>query len=211
MQGVIDSLMKTRTFCKKNYNMFDDTFEFHENCFEMLSNAASLALDLLNFYKKIWSVPLIDVTKEQAKMLQKQNRDKVNEITRWAFVSVVSSVEFSSKQLISRILEGPLSTLKKEKRLYLSKIFRVSKEYGILNSQTYNEWTAIIGIRNNMVHNNAIAEYTADYHVFDVHVSFVEGQMIQGNLLFFSKMIYFVATNIKDWIHAFINTHRLTT
>ena len=207
MLEVIDSLHKTRDFCKDNSGVLDDRFAFHENCFHMIANATTLAIELLNYYKEAWTRPMPRVTTEKAELILKQRTDKVNEITRWAFIAAVSSAEFSSKILVKRAQKGPLKSLSRRKRLYLSQIMDASNRNGIIDSTSHDEWAAILKIRNNLVHNNAIADHTRSYSVSGVAVSFIEGQMLQGNLLFFSHMIHFLALNLHGWLRSFLETH----
>lgn len=208
MLEVIDSLHMTRNFCKENTGLFDDRFEFHENCFQMMANAATLAIELLSFYKEVWMKPITGVNVEKAKEIQKQNWDKTNEITRWAFIAAVSGVEFSLKTIIRRIGRGPLKDLRK-KRLRLSGIIGKCNKYGLLAPASFDEWTALRKIRNNMVHNNAIADYDAEYTVSGVNVSFVKNQMIQGNLLFFSHLLSCLAKNAQHLVHSIFGRHQL--
>ncbi len=209
MLEVIDSLYMTRNFCKENADLFDNRFEFHENCFHMMANAATLAIELLSFYKEVWMKPITGASEEQAEKIQKQNWDKTNEITRWAFIAAVSGVEFSLKTIIRKIDRGPLKALIRKKRLNLSIIIEKCNKHRLIDQASYDEWTPLRMIRNNMVHNNAIADYDAEYNVSGVRVSFVENQMIQGNLLFFSHMISCLARHTQHLIQSIFERHQL--
>jgi hypothetical protein len=155
----------------------------------MMANAATLAIELLSFYKEVWMKPIIGASAEQVEKIQKQNWDKINEITRWAFIAAVSAVEFSLKTIVRKMDQGPLKALIRMKRLNLNTIIERCKKHRIIDQASFDEWTSLRMIRNNMVHNNAIADFDAEFNVSGVKVSFVENQMIQGNLLFFSHMI----------------------
>ncbi len=207
MLEVIDSLTKTRDFCKASWGMFNDALPAYENTFRSMWNAIVITLELLECYKKQWSKPLVGKTKEEVERIQGQNWDRVNQITKWAFISTVSSIEYSSKMLIQSAHKGPLKPLAKKKRVYLREIINHSKESSVIDDATHKQWIVLLKLRNLSVHNATFAEETGDYTVRDLLIQFRDGEMLQGNLMFFSNMIDSIVHFFKRWLEVFLNRH----
>ena len=182
----------------------------YENTFRSIWNSLVLTVELLDCYKRQWSSEsLSGKTPGEIKGLQDQRWDRVNQISKWAFISIVSSIEYSSKMLIQKSNTGPLKRLDKKKRLYLSEIINHSKKSSMIDDDTHKQWIILLKLRNLSVHNATFAEETGDYRVRDVLIQFREGEMLQGNLMFFSNMIDSIVHFFKRWLEVFLNKHEI--
>jgi hypothetical protein len=143
MLEVIASLKETIEFCKVNWSLFGESLPGYQNTFRSIWNALALTVELLECYKKQWSSrPLHGRTPGEIHRIQSQNWDRVNQISKWAFVSAVSSIEYSSKLLIKRASSGPLKLLGESKRVYLSEIINHSKKNSMVDDDTHAQWSA---------------------------------------------------------------------
>ncbi len=210
MLEVLSSLAETRNYCKANWDLFDETLPVYENTFRSIWNTLVLTVESLECYKKQWSTEsLTGKTPGDIKRLQDQRWDRVTQISKWAFISTVSSIEYSLKMLIQRAQNGPLKPLAKRKRVYLREIINHSKKSSMIDDDTHKQWIILLKLRNLSVHNATFAEETGDYRVRDVLIQFREGEMLQGNLMFFSNMIDSIVHFFKRWLEVFLNKHEI--
>ena len=210
MLEVIASLIETRNYCKANWNLFDESLLAYENTFRSVWNALVLTVELLECYKKQWSSrPTKAKTLGEIQQIQTQNWDRVNQISKWAFISTVSNIEYSMKLLIRRAQNGPLKPLAKRKRVNLREIINHSKKSAMIDDDSHKQWIILLKLRNLSVHNATFAEETGDYRVRDVLIQFRDGEMLQGNLMFFSNMIDSIVHFFKRWLEVFLNKHEI--
>jgi hypothetical protein len=154
---------------------------------------------------------LVGKTPGYVKRLQDQRWDRVTQISKWTFISIVSSIEYSSKILIQKSETGALKPLAKRKRLTLREIINHSKKSSLIDDDAHKQWMVLLKLRNLSVHNATFAEETGDYTVGDVSIQFKKGEMLQGNLLFFSSMIDSIVHFFKNWLDVFLDRHEFIT
>jgi len=176
------------------------------NCFDMIYNAATLTLELLNHYFDIWkrTAP----RSISAEELKKDNVERVFEITKWAFISALSSVEYTSKEMLRMVSDNSFEYLRARiqsgKWVYLSQIIERSKEIEFIDEEQYKTWRALIHVRNAVVHNNAIADADVEYKIDNLEITFVKGECLRGKLDFFIRLLEVTVDQQHEWLRALL-------
>ena len=172
-------------------------------CFGMIFNHATLTLELLDHYYRIWRKPTIITTRdiEDLERSKKENAERCILITKWLFIDSISSIEFSMKESI-KLCPNTLFK-KKGKRVYLSSIVKKSKSIHLMGNDSIKAWNLILRVRNLVVHNNAIADQNGQYQIKDITISLIEGKMMKGKLDFFVKLTDMAVDEYYSWLKAF--------
>lgn len=76
------------------------------------------------------------------------------------------------------------------------------KERECISGEVYSNWVTLIGIRNLVVHNNAIADEDKVLRVGDIETRLKEGQMLKGELGFFVKLIDYAIESYRHMLEA---------
>jgi hypothetical protein len=135
------------------------------NAFNMVFNHTTITLELLNYYYRIWSRAPPGVGEEEIERMKKENAERVLEVTKWAFVFSLSSMEHVLKELLkadgqvtsTQQLQRLRRILLAGRRVYLSGIVGSCREAGMIDDNQHEVWRCLIEVRNAVVHNNAIA------------------------------------------------------
>jgi len=183
----------------------------YPNCFDMIYNAATLTLELLDHYFDIWkrTVPRSILAEE----LKKDNVERVFEITKWAFISALSIVEYTSKEILKMVNDNSFECLRARiqsgKRVYLSHIIERSKEIEVTDEEQYKRWRALIHVRNAVVHNNAIADIDVEYKIDNFEITFVKGEFLRGKLDFFIRLLQITVDQQYEWLRALLRPSKI--
>lgn len=168
------------------------------NAFNMIFNDITLTLELLSHYYNVWSKPSSGIKEEEFEQLREENAERILKITKWAFVSALSSIEYCLKETL-KVARGRITSIPQLKelrrdllagtRVYLRRITRQCRRAGIIDDEQYRVWECLIEVRNAIVHNNAIADRNIEYRINDIMVTFSRGKMLRGKLDFFTKLL----------------------
>jgi len=180
------------------------------NSFNMIFNDTTLTLELLHYYFQLWKSPpppLLSV--DEIKRIKEENAQRVLEITKWAFISTLSNVEYSAKETLKTVSEKSFKQLREmlrgSKRVYLRAIMKKSREIGLIDEKQYKTWQGLIEVRNAIVHNNAIADIDAKYEINDMEVIFIKGKMLRGKLNFFIKLLEAAINQYHQWLKTLLS------
>lgn len=170
--------------------------------FNMANQYAVIALELLTFYRNVWSaIPAATVSNPERS--RRENGERVLTITKAAFILTVSAFEFSAKQAITT-KPGKLPTM--EGRTYLRRIMAESLKAGIIPPTDATPWEAVSEVRNVLVHNNGIADRTVTYEMpLGPTVVLATGAMTQGNLRFFPELSLWCVEAFARWCDGYLS------
>jgi len=178
----------------------------------MIFNNTTLTLELLTYYFKIWKrPPPPSLSSDEIERLRKENAQRVLTITKWAFVSALSLIEYSAKETLKIIKDKSFKQLREklqqDEPVYLRTIMKKSQETKLIDEKQYKTWKTLIKIRNVIVHNNAIADINAKFEINDMKITFIKGEMLKGKLDFFVKLLEITIDHWKKWLHEFLIAH----
>jgi hypothetical protein len=138
--------------------------------------------------------------------MRDENSQRVNEVTKWLFISALSSVEYAAKEMLKATngesFQKLRETLQRGKRVHLSTIIDRSKQVALIDEEEYKTWQVLMSIRNTVIHNNAIADIDAEYNLGDMEVNFTKGKMLRGKLDFFIKLLGIAIDQYYKWLRA---------
>ena len=215
MEELISLLKRIREKLEKYGEWLETAGLEMPNSFNMIFNATTLILEVLHYYYQIWGIPRT-LPSDEIERLKKENAERVIEITKWAFVHTLSIIEYSTKEIIKKMSDEKLSSypairkvkdkLQAGKKVYLSTIIKEFKEGQLISDEEYDVWRGLIETRNIIVHNNAIAEETKSFKMFnEFRISFVKGKMLKDKLDFFIKLLDVAIDQHHQWIRSVIN------
>ncbi len=161
----------------------------------MCFNNATLCLELLSYYHKLWA-KLSAAEFPDPEQTRQQNAERVTLVTKSMFVLSMSGFEYSAKQALAT---DPGRLPLRRGRVYLSGIMRASAKVGLISAQTDTLWRGATEVRNSLVHNNGIAEKTITYVYPGTTAVLKAGRMSQGNLLFFAALTEWMVNAFADW------------
>ena len=178
----------------------------------MIFNNTTLTLELLTYYFQIWrKPPPPSLSKDEIERLRKDNAQRVLTITKWAFVSALSLIEYSAKETLKIVNDESFKKLREKLQrgepVYLSAIMKRSQETELMDEEQYRIWQTLIKIRNVIVHNNAISDINAEFKIDDMKITFIKGEMLKGKLDFFVKLLEITIEQWKKWLHAILAAH----
>lgn len=163
-------------------------------------NNTTLTLELLDHYSAIWS-KVASVPPAELARSRQENAERVTLVSKALFVLSMSGFEFSAKAAMA-VRPGKIVTPRG--RIYLRDIMRASQDRGLIDSALGTLWEGAIRTRNNLVHNNGIAENNMTYAFPQVTVTMVQGRMMQGNLRFFALLTEWCVEAYARWCGAFL-------
>ncbi len=208
MRRIIDHVYSLRLQLEKYGDWLEQYNSSIPNAFNMIFNDLTLTLELLDYYYRVWSsLDVSAFSAEDVERRRKENWKRVMQITKWAFIDALSSLEFSLKKMLETINPKVLSVIKERRRnkpIYLRSIIKELHREGYVNDEAYNGWITLIEIRNCVVHNNAIPESNRTLYLNGLKIVFTRGQMLTAKLDFFIKLIDYAIKNYKRLVEALI-------
>ncbi len=173
--------------------------ELPAKLFGMIFNMLTLGLELLSYYNTIWSKKSQTncTSVEEAK---KQNAERVIMIQKMIFLNTLSSIEFCFKEYIEKFPPKIGERKNQHGRAYLLNIVKESEKNHIINYATFTGWRGMIYLRNNLVHNNGVAEKTESYTYPNCTLSLESGKMTIGDLKLFPHLIDWLLDSSYEWI-----------
>lgn len=174
-------------------------------CFAEMFNYATLTVELLSYYYSQWRSIHIRATEEDLKRSKEENAERCKTITKMQFILSISSIEHNAKESILLCQKTPLvrwyrRQQQQKRRIYLSGIMKKSNQIGMVSNKDLESWDCILGVRNSVVHNNAIADQDKTYQIDGMTVSFVNGKMLRGKLGFFVQLTDKAAELYYSWV-----------
>ena len=166
--------------------------------FPMCYNHAALTLELLSFYKRIWARSR-RATPAEITRAREENGQRVVMATKAMFILCLSAIEFSAKQAL---MNRPGTLALGDGRIYLRNIVQESNGRGYIAEQDKNLWWGATEVRNCVVHNNGIADVTAEWSYPDLTVSMNTGTMMRANLEFFPRLTVWALNAFERWTAA---------
>ena len=197
MTEILKSIADIRERLKEYGDWFAKAKPTLPNAFNMIFNHTTMTLELLNYYYGIWSRTPPGVNEAEIERMRRENAERVLEVTKWAFVFALSSMEHVLKELLkadervasAQHLQRLRRTLLAGRRVYLSTIVKSCREAEIISDEQHEVWKCLIEVRNAVVHNNAIADRDVVYRVGDLTVTFSKGRVLRGKLDFFVRLL----------------------
>lgn len=212
MEDVLKIVWDIRSDCKNHTLWLQQASAKIEDCFGMIHNSVTMTYELLHYYSKIWEKSVAS-TKE-LEHIRKENGERVMEITKWAFISNLSSVEYIMKKTLGESIKGPITSwfsnkIKSGKRVYLRNIIDQSRKKGVIDNVQYASWTGMIELRNAIVHNNAIADKNLTLNIEGTILVMKTGSMTRGNLMTFPTIIKSLAGLTRNWFELYLKSHTI--
>jgi hypothetical protein len=172
----------------------------------MASNHATLALEVLSYYRTHWNTPVTDIV-ENISCIREENGQRVMDLMKSALIMSLSSYEYTAKQAV---ISNRLRLPELGGRIYLRRIVQESAKLGLIPPEDKLPWEGIFEMRNTLVHNNGIAELTATYAIPGTPgIVFVAGSMTQGNLKLFPQLLLWSVEAYGRWCDGFLQRGRL--
>ena len=207
MERLMKQLASLRTKCKRfgdELEIKTTTSDLRSGCFAMLFNSTTLTLELLSYYYGIWK-RTYTMTKEQIERSKEENAQRCMEITKMQFILAISNIEYCMKEVLDMYPRHSLAKwCCKQKRIYLSGIINESKKIRLIDDKEHRFWDCILKVRNVVVHNNAIADFSKTYQINGLTISFVKGKMLKGKLDFFIKLTDKAIDLYRSWVMNFV-------
>jgi hypothetical protein len=179
----------------------------YPDSFAMIFNDTTLTLEMLDYYYGIWKRKRLLPT-DVIKRLREENAQRVLGITKWAFISALSIIEYTAKEMLkmanTNSFEYLRAKLQSGKRVHLSEIIERSKKITLIDVEQYETWRALIEVRNAVVHNNAIADIDGGYKIDDIEITLVKGKMLRDKLNFFIKLLGITTDQYYKWLRALL-------
>ncbi|WP_421152003.1 hypothetical protein [Aeromonas dhakensis] len=203
MKELIDLNISLISDSKKHGDEIADFFgvkhyEFPADYFNMALNTITMTVELLDYYRSIWeSASVHGYTSEEIDLIREENGQRVNQIQKMCFISLMSSFEFVAKNIVMRN-EDVFGTF--NGRIYLSGIMKRSESKALLTKEDLNLWNGMITLRNILVHNNGISDVNEEYNYPDVTVVLIDGCMTKGNLRSFPLLSKWILINARSWL-----------
>lgn len=216
MEKLIKQVWETRNICKEYHEKLDKVLEikngkidFRTGCFGMIFNQATLTLELLGYYYKIWRRPNISLylTEEKKKQqIVKENSERCMEISKMLFISSMSSIEFSIKNSIllyprSRLYKFYIKQQKRKKFISLGNILNESKYF--MDIKEYKLWEFLRVVRNSTVHNNSISDRSMKIKINGRKFEIKKDKMMQGKLDHYIFLTKEAIDRYYNWIKKF--------
>jgi hypothetical protein len=206
MQELLDELAALRSECALRANRLSQKFDMAEDaapigalwiCF----NHATVALELSTFYFSQWQTAPAHLAQLHDKMRQ-ENFERLIVVGSSLFIRAISGCEFQAK---NGNRQFPLILELTKNRPYLSDILHRSRIRGLLTDDVKLLWDGAIRVRNCLVHNNAVADETAQWTFGpDLTIAFQDGEMSRGTIMMMPRLTKWVVGAYADWCDAFL-------
>lgn len=133
--------------------------------------------------------------------LRKEYLERIIMITKWNFISAISSIEFSIKQFAKDKTAFSDLYNKRKKHVYLIAILERSARHNppLLENNALNEWKCLLNVRNAVVHNNGVSEEDKDCSVSGIQIKFKRDEMLAGETSGFMKFSELVCELYSSW------------
>jgi hypothetical protein len=208
MQELLDELAALRSECAVHANRLCQKFGLAEDAapigaLSICFNNVTLVLELSWYYKTQWAAPAPAHLTEK---LRNENAERLAMVGRFLFINTISACEFQAK---NGNRQFPLILELSQNRPYLSNILHQSRIRGLLTEDVKLLWDGAIRIRNCLVHNNAVADETAQWTFGpDLTVALQDGEMTQGTIMMMPRLTKWVVRAYADWCDAFLTRTR---
>jgi hypothetical protein len=172
---------------------------------------AVLAHELLTFCLPKWSSLLRRVTPEMIEQARGEVYDRIRSILAYQFISTMSLIEFGAKESIKTASSSSLAaaTASTKGRLSLRLIVNESRRLNLISENDLDTWSALIEIRNMLVHNNGRADKSVTYKIAGLTVALVPGKMTEADtFLFFPKITAEAVDKYHDWLRILFDVHQ---
>jgi len=212
MREILEIIADIRGRLKEHGDWFDSVEPGLPNAFNTVFNHITLILELLSHYYRIWSRAPPYVDEAKIMRMRRENAERVLEITKWAFISALSSMEYALKELLKasdravsiQQLQRLRRKLLEGKKVYLRNIVKSCRAVGIIDDEQYKVWECLIEVRNAVVHNNAVADKDAEYRIGNFTVTFSKGETLKGRLDFFVKLLQVAVEHYNKLLQALL-------
>ncbi len=214
MEKLIEQLFRIRNFCRDYHKKLDKVLGIKNNkedirtsCFPGIFNKATLTLELLSYYDKIWKKTIKYFKgEEKRKQTIKENAERCIEISKMLFISSMSAIEFSTKNSIllypkSRLYKFYIEQQKRNRFVSLNNILKESKYF--INVREYELWEFLRVVRNSTVHNNCIADRSIKIKIDGRSFELEQDKMIQGKLDYCIFLTNEAVNRYYNWIKKF--------
>lgn len=185
----------------KEYDIWLEQYYPNHNAFKMIRNFLLLTWELLYFYNNEWIY-------KNTKYLRADEIERIITITRWAFVSTFSIIEYVTKIIIKNTnheyFDNINMRLKKGKRVSYRNILKTSKKVGLINDGEYMAWDVLTELRNSFVHNNAIMDKDGSYEINGLIIVLKKDEGLMGELSFCLKLIDIITKLHRIFLHKII-------
>jgi hypothetical protein len=164
---------------------------------------AVLAHELLTFCLPHWSSLLKRLTPGTVERARGEVYDRIRWILAQQFVSTISLIEFGAKESIKTASSSSLaaSIASAKRRVSLRLIVEESHMLNLISGTDLDTWSALIEIRNMLVHNNGIADTSARYEIAGLRVDLVPGKITETDtFLFFPKITAEAVVKYHNWL-----------
>jgi len=188
-------------------NLPENTPDHRRNCFSMIFNDVTLAVELLSYYYSRWSKPRNHSTSEERERARQENAERVIAALKYLFVFSLSAMEYNARKSIEAYPSNSTAhNLLATKPRYrnLASIMKKSWKQNLISEDTFEEWETIIYIRNKLVHNNGQADKTGSYTIDGLIIETVENEMMKGKLNFFSTLTDLAVDRYFNWMKELI-------
>jgi len=170
------------------------------DCFGMLFNDSTWTLEALSHYYDVWNRPTAGIPNDEIELSRGENGERVREVTKWLFVSVISHIEFAIRQYTRS--EAAFKRLYARKEpVSLRKMIGKSATLSppLTDRKLLDQWNCLLDIRNTVVHNNGIADRDAVQDVAGMPVHFKANTMMRGDLRFFPHLTTSAIDLFASW------------
>lgn len=173
-------------------------------CLWMIHNRATLALEVLDYFLKMWSSDAF-LNRFGEDALAGERAERCIEVTKSFFISTMSAIEYSSKQAVGLYpgsgLWKRLEELRGRNRyIFLKGIVQESESIGLLDEREAEEYVNLILLRNIVTHNNSISDTDADLKVSGTVFTLRTGEMVRGDIGSFVMMSERAVERYYGWI-----------
>lgn len=180
------------------------------NVFSLFDKYTTVAIELLLHYEKVWK-------DDSERPSRHDMEERVKIVIGSCFTSCLSVVEYFMKDCLRRMQGGPLQrwhndklrNLKKRKGGYigLRAILLISKDKGLISQSDHESWTGARLLRNALVHNNGIADFSKEWDIDGTTVKFREGKPIRHKLWAHSAIVASICRLTRKWTESFLELH----
>lgn len=160
--------------------------------FGMCYNSAVLSFELLGFYYTFWQN--MQVPQSEIEKTNKENTERIVEITKWLFIHCMSCIEHNAKEFAKQDPRFSFSG-----RIYLKSIINQSLNLGLISQNDYDIWAKIIFIRNATVHNNSIYENNETLTLPSLTIQMHANQMLEGPLNIYLSLTEWIINAFHNW------------
>lgn len=168
--------------------------------FVQTANHARLAHEVTEWYRDHWE--------GGPEAWQIRRLDEIREclmiVRRSMLIQTLSAMEYGARVATAGYAEFAVRRAR-GKPLYWANFMNVAAQSSHISEADRNGWEGVIRLRNSVVHNNAIADFTRDYVLPDVlTMHFVDGEMFEGRANALSEMTWWCMHAYARWCNAFL-------